>query len=105
MRAGAAACGIGAGAGVWTAAIWTDAGAGGAGADAAGSGDSAAALAAPSPPGAGKETTRASCVRSITGTVSRRRSKTTRETGFGAGLNCATRTRSTTELSTLNAVR
>src|SRR5436305_1234047 len=36
---------------------------------------------------------------------SRRRSKTTRETGFGAGLNCATRTRSTTELLTASAER
>ncbi len=54
---------------------------------------------------AGNEITRASGVRSITGTVSRRRSNTTRETGLGAGLNWATRTRSTTPPSTARLER
>src|SRR6185312_1233383 len=92
----------------WIGASGTGAGAAGAG-DTAGddswlAGAGAAGLSV-LPLGAGKETTRAPWVRSITGTVSRCRSKTTRETGLGAGLNWATCTRPTTALLTARLVR
>src|SRR4051794_3476125 len=75
----------------------------GAGAGAAGAGAGAAVTAgigAGVPSAAGKEITSASPVRSIVGIESPRRSNTTRATALGAGLNCATRTRSTTLPST-----
>ncbi len=65
----------------------------------------AATAGAALPSAAGKERTRASLVRSIVGSVLPRRSKTTRATGFGAGLNWATRTRSTTLPSTWTVER
>jgi hypothetical protein len=56
-------------------------------------------------PGLAKDTTSDCAVRSMCGTVPRRRSKTTRATGCGIGLNWATRTRCTTPRSTATVER